>query len=466
MSSFIHDDFLLKSEASKWIYHDYAKDLPIIDYHCHLPPDEIANNQGYETITDIWLAGDHYKWRALRNFGVDERYITGDASKEEKFKKWATVVPKTIGNPLYHWTHLELKRYFDIDVLLDESNWQEVWEETNRLLKQDDFKAQALIQKSNVEVICTTDDPLDSLEHHQSIANQSDFKTKVLPTLRPDQLIEIGEFGFLDYLRKVEEQYEVSVISWEDMETLINKVVDAFHQQNCRLADHGLQHLPFERANPTQLDKIITKRREGDALTQLEISQYKTEMLIQFAHAYHERDWVMQWHVGAIRNNNQRMFERIGKDSGFDSIDDFHLAAPLNNLLNAIDYTDQLPKTIIYNLNPNHNEVIASAIGNFQSGSTVGKVQFGSGWWFNDQKRGMERQLNDLAHFGFLASFVGMLTDSRSMLSYTRHEYFRRILANLLGEWIEDGFVPNDRDLIGQIMSDVSYYNAKHYFSF
>jgi len=466
MSSFIHDDFLLKSEASKWIYHDYAKDLPIIDYHCHLPPDEIANNQGYETITDIWLAGDHYKWRALRNFGVDERYITGDASKEEKFKKWATVVPKTIGNPLYHWTHLELKRYFDIDVLLDESNWQEVWEETNRLLKQDDFKAQALIEKSNVEVICTTDDPLDSLEHHQSIAKQSDFKTKVLPTLRPDQLIEIGESGFLDYLRKVEEQYEVSVISWEDMETLINKVVDAFHQQNCRLADHGLQHLPFERANPTQLDKIITKRREGDALTQLEISQYKTEMLIQFAHAYHERDWVMQWHVGAIRNNNQRMFERIGKDSGFDSIDDFHLAAPLNNLLNAIDYTDQLPKTIIYNLNPNHNEVIASAIGNFQSGSTVGKVQFGSGWWFNDQKRGMERQLNDLAHFGFLASFVGMLTDSRSMLSYTRHEYFRRILANLLGEWIEDGFVPNDRDLIGQIMSDVSYYNAKHYFSF
>lgn len=466
MSSFIHDDFLLKSEASKWIYHDYAKDLPIIDYHCHLPPDEIANNQGYETITDIWLAGDHYKWRALRNFGVDERYITGDASKEEKFKKWATVVPKTIGNPLYHWTHLELKRYFDIDVLLDESNWQEVWEETNRLLKQDDFKAQALIEKSNVEVICTTDDPLDSLEHHQSIAKQSDFKTKVLPTLRPDQLIEIGEFGFLDYLRKVEEQYEVSVISWEDMETLINKIVDAFHQQNCRLADHGLQHLPFERANPTQLDKIITKRRVGDALTQLEISQYKTEMLIQFAHAYHERDWVMQWHVGAIRNNNQRMFERIGKDSGFDSIDDFHLAAPLNNLLNAIDYTDQLPKTIIYNLNPNHNEVIASAIGNFQSGSTVGKVQFGSGWWFNDQKRGMERQLNDLAHFGFLASFVGMLTDSRSMLSYTRHEYFRRILANLLGEWIEEGLVPNDRDLIGQIMSDVSYYNAKRYFSF
>lgn len=466
MRPFIHDDFLLQSEASKWIYHEYAKDLPIIDYHCHLPPTEIAANQSYETMTDIWLAGDHYKWRALRNFGVDEYYITGNAPKEEKFQKWASIVPKTIGNPLYHWTHLELKRYFGIDVLLNESNWKEVWEESNRLLQQDDFKAQALIKRSNVEAICTTDDPLDSLEHHQSIANQTNFDTKVLPTLRPDQLIEIGVAGFVDYLTKVEARYQVEVTTWENMKQLIDTIVEAFHQQGSRLADHGLQHLPFTRSNATQLEQILLKRRQGDSLSKLEVEQYKTEMLIEFAHAYHKRGWVMQWHIGAIRDNNKRMFDILGKDSGFDSIDDFHLAAPLNNLLNAIDATDQLPQTIIYNLNPNHNEVIASAIGNFQTGGMVGKVQFGSGWWFNDQKRGMERQLNDLAHFGFLASFVGMLTDSRSMLSYTRHEYFRRILANLLGEWIGEGLIPNDRELVGQIMSDVSYHNAKGYFPF
>lgn len=466
MRPFIHDDFLLQSEASKWIYHDYAKDLPIIDYHCHLPPTEIANNHQYQSITDIWLAGDHYKWRAMRALGVDEHYITGDAPDIEKFQKWASIVPKTIGNPLYHWTHLELKRYFNIDLLLDESNWQEVWEETNRLLKQDEFRAKGLITRSNVETICTTDDPLDSLKYHDQIKQDTNFKTKVLPTLRPDRLIEIGANDFLDYLTEIEQHYQIEVKTWEDMQQLIDTIVETFHQQGCRLADHGIQRLPFTRSTAIRLERILAKKRSAEGLSPSEIDQFKTEMFIQFAHSYHKRDWVMQWHIGAIRNNNQRMFTQLGKDTGYDSIDDFDLAKPLNELLNAIDFTDQLPKTIIYNLNPNHNEVIASAIGNFQSGETIGKIQFGSGWWFNDQKRGMERQLNDLAHFGILSSFVGMLTDSRSMLSYTRHEYFRRTLANLLGEWVEQGLVPNDRELVGKVMSDVSYHNAKHYFSF
>ncbi len=466
MRPFIHDDFLLQSEAAQWIYHDYAKNLPIIDYHCHLSPAEIANNQKYETITDIWLAGDHYKWRAMRALGINEHYITGDAPAIEKFQKWASVVPKTIGNPLYHWTHLELKRYFNIDVLLSESNWKEVWEETNCLLQQDDFRAQALITRSNVEAICTTDDPLDSLEHHDRIRQNDQFKTKVLPTLRPDRLIEIGEEDFIDYLTQVEQRYQIEVTNWDKMKQLVDKIVASFHAKGCRLADHGLQRLPFVRSTTIRLERIISKKRLGEDLSRSEIDQFKTELLILFAHAYHQRNWVMQWHIGAIRNNNQRMFKQIGKDSGYDSIDDFNLAKSLNGLLNAIDVTDQLPKTIIYNLNPNHNEVIATAIGNFQSGEVVGKVQFGSGWWFNDQKMGMERQLNDLAHFGILSSFVGMLTDSRSMLSYTRHEYFRRTLANLLGDWVEQGLVPNDRELVGQVMSDISYYNAKRYFSF
>ncbi|WP_067837920.1 glucuronate isomerase [Amphibacillus sediminis] len=464
--TFIDNDFLLQSEIARSLFHTFAEKLPIIDYHCHLSPKEIAENKSFKTITDLWLTGDHYKWRALRTFGVDEHYITGQASAKEKFQAWAKVVPKTVGNPLYHWTHLELKRYFDLDLILSEHNWEEVWEETNRLLQQDNFRAQQLIARSHVEVICTTDDPLADLVHHASIKKQSSFTPRVLPTLRPDRMLDISAPNFRTYLEKLALKYNLLVQDWASLVDLIEKMVNYFHDHGCRLADHGFQRLVYTEATEPQCESILTKALSGEALAPTEVAQYQTALLIKLAQTYHKKGWVMQLHLGAIRNNNERMLAQIGIDSGFDSIDDSLIAEPLNRLLNAVDRTDQLPKTIIYNLNPNQNEVIASTIGNFQGSGVEGKLQFGSGWWFNDQKRGIERQLNDLASIGFLSSFVGMLTDSRSFLSYTRHEYFRRVVANLVGDWAEQGLVPNDLQLLGQLITNISYHNAKRYFPF
>ncbi|SDC21575.1 D-glucuronate isomerase [Pelagirhabdus alkalitolerans] len=463
---FIHDQFLLQSETSEWLYHDYAKDLPIIDYHCHLSPKEIADNELFESITDIWLSGDHYKWRAMRAFGVDEAYITGNASKEEKFMKWAEVVPKTLGNPLYHWTHLELSRYFGIDELLSPDTAKDIWQETNRLLQTHAFRPKSIIKRSNVEAICTTDAPVDTLSHHREIEKDTQFDTKVLPTLRPDTLLQYDMDSFYENLRAIEIYYDQEVSDEKTMKVLLRKMVNFFHESGCRLADFGMQRLNFEPVHTSQFDQIMVKIKKQIPLSFVEKTQYQTAVIIEFAHLFHEYDWVMQLHIGAIRDNNTRMYHQAGKDSGFDSIDDFLIAKPLNQLLDAIDQTDQLPQTIIYNLNPNHNEVIATTIGNFQTGNRIGKVQFGSGWWFNDQKRGMERQINDLAHFSYLQTFVGMLTDSRSFLSYTRHEYFRRILANIVGEWVEEGLVPNDKQMLGQLMTDICYQNAKNYFAF
>lgn len=465
MKSFIHDDFLLQNEFAKVLYHDYAKGEPIVDFHCHLPPEEIAENKMFQTITDVWLKGDHYKWRALRAFGVDEYYITGKASDKEKFREWAKVVPKTIGNPLYHWTHLELKRYFGIDDLLSEDNYEQVWEQCNSLLKTDELSVHGMITQSNVEVICTTDDPADDLVNHTKVREDTRIQTKVLPTFRPDEIIDIEKDSFTSYLEKLEKVTRISIQSLQDLLDVIDLRIEYFHERGCRVSDHGPQRLPFKPCSTGEAERVFQNALSGKKLLKEEIEKYKTYILVYLGKKYHAKKWVMQLHIGAIRNNNKRMYDQAGANTGFDSIDDFSLAEPLNLLLNKLDQSNELPKTIIYNLNPTHNEIVASTIGNFHTGGISGKVQFGSGWWFNDQKRGMERQLNDLAHINFLSHFVGMLTDSRSFLSFTRHEYFRRILCNLVGGWMEDGEIPEDYHLAGSIVKNISYQNAKQFFN-
>lgn len=464
MSTFIHDDFLLLNEPAKRLYHHHAKDKPIIDFHCHLPPDEIAEDKQFSNISEIWLHGDHYKWRAMRAFGVDEKYITGHASDMEKFREWAKVVPKTLGNPLYHWTHMELKQYFGIDELLSGDNWKEIWDFCNTSLSKQEQSVRGLIKQSNVEVICTTDDPVDDLVHHEKINSDRDFSTQVLPTFRPDAAIAIKSPSFNRYMSQLGDAAEITIKSFQDLKKALERRVDYFHKKGCRLSDHGPQRLPFAPATEEEVAGIFLKGMAGQTLSSEETAKYQTFLFVFLGKLYHSKKWTMQLHIGALRDNNERMFKQTGANAGFDSIDDFSLAKPLNLYLNELDRTDELPKTIIYNLNPNHNEIVASTIGNFHTGNESGKVQFGSGWWFNDQKRGMERQLNDLAHFSFLSNFVGMLTDSRSFLSFTRHDYFRRILCQLIGEWVENGEVP-DSHLNGKMAEDISYYNAREFFN-
>lgn len=464
MKPFIHDDFMLQNKVAKKLYHEYAADMPIFDFHCHLSPQEISDNHQFSTISEIWLHGDHYKWRAMRTLGIDEQYVTGSASDEEKFQKWAKTVPYTVGNPLYHWTHLELKRYFGIDELLNEQTSTHIWEETNRQLQQPELTTQSIIKKSNVQGICTTDDPTDDLAYHKKIAANNHVDTVVLPTFRPDKAIEIQQDGFANYIEKLGNAANVQIGSYDDVLQALEKRMDAFVEVGCVVSDHGIQTLPFERATKEEVEAIFEKRMSGDTLTHTEVEKYRTYTMVFLGKQYHERGWVMQLHLGAIRNNNKRMFEKLGPDTGFDSMFDFHMAASLNGFFNELDATDQLPKTIVYNLNPIHNEVIATAIGNFQSSDAKGKLQFGSGWWFNDQKVGMVKQMTDLANHGLLSTFVGMLTDSRSFLSYTRHEYFRRILCNLLGEWVELGEVPEDYPLLGRMVEDICFHNANQFF--
>ena len=406
--SFINDDFILKNETAKKLYHKYAKDLPIIDYHCHLSPKMIAEDYKFKNAYDLFLGGDHYKWRQMRTYGIDEEYITGNADDYDKWVCFAKTMPYLIGNPLYHWTHLELKRYFDVDLILNEKNAKKIWDIVNEKLEGDDFSAKALIRKSNVEVICTTDNPYDNLEYHKQL---KDFKTKVLPTFRPD-LTDIRED--------------------------ITDRMDYFRQNGCRLSDHSID---------TMNDEIIEK-------------------LVFLGEEYAKRDWTMQLHIGALRNNNTRMFEKIGPDTGFDSINDFEIAGGLSKILNELDKKNALPKTILYCLNPKDNYVLGTMLGNFQQGPTKGKIQFGSGWWFNDNKDGMEAQLKALANLGCLGTFIGMLTDSRSFVSYPRHEYFRRILCNMLGEWVENGEYPCDWEALEEIVEGICYTNAKEYFNF
>lgn len=464
--AFIHDDFMLKNDAAKRLYHDFAKDLPIIDYHCHLSPEEIATDKAFKTITELWLSGDHYKWRAMRASGIDEYYITGDAPDKEKFLKWAEVVPQTLGNPLYHWTHLELKKYFGIEKLLGPDTAEEIWEETNRYLSQSDYSAKHLIKRSNVVLINTTDDPTDDLKYHKQLQIEA-FEVKVLPTFRPDKGVEINQPTFLPFVSLLSEVTGKAITDYDAFISALLERVAYFHDRGGRLADHGLGEVPYAAYTKEAVAVAFDKALKGEAVSRLEENQFKTAVINALAEAYTKRGWVMQIHFGAIRNNNTKMFEQLGPDSGFDSINDqTNLAEKLNGLLNSCEVTGNLPKTILYNLNPTYNDIVGTTMQNFQTEAGIkGKIQFGSGWWFNDTKYGMERQLKSLSEAGLLMHFVGMLTDSRSFISYSRHEYFRRILCNLVGQWIEDGEVPNEEALVQPLIENICYYNAKRYFN-
>lgn len=466
MSTFINKDFLLQSELAKTLYHEYAADLPIIDYHCHISPQEIAENKQFKNLTEIWLYGDHYKWRALRSNGISENEITGDVSDWQKFENWAKTVPNTLRNPLYHWTHLELKKPFGIETLLNENSAKAIWDECNAKLAQDDFSCQGLIKKAKVEVICTTDDPADSLEWHQKIID-SGFETKVLPSWRADKAMAIDNLDdFNAYINKLGDAAGVKINTYADLLQALQIRQDFFASLGCKLSDHGLDRFFCADFTEEEVSAIFVKARNGEALTEKEIDQYKSAVLYQLAVMDYNKGWTQQFHIGALRNNNTRMLNKLGPDTGFDSIGDDLVARDMSNFLDRLATEDKLAKTILYNLNPSHNEVYATMLGNFQDGSVAGKIQWGSGWWFLDQKDGMEKQMNALSNLGLLRRFVGMLTDSRSFLSYSRHEYFRRILCNLLAEDVNKGLIPNDMDLLKEYVEGICYYNAKEYFNF
>ena len=451
--SFINDNFMLKTETARKLY-AAVKDLPIIDYHCHLSPKMIAEDYKFRNAFDLFLGGDHYKWRQMRTNGVDEEYITGGADEYEKFKAFARTVPYLIGNPLYHWTHLELKRYFDIDETLNEESCERIWNRVNECLAKDEYSAQNLIKRSNVAIICTTDDPLDTLEYHEQLKN---FETKILPTFRPDKAVEIGKETFIPYIE------QTGVKTYDELVDWMRARIQYFHDHGCRLSDHALEYVPFGIGDA---EAAFKKRMAGETLTNEEIDAFKTAMLTVCAEEYTRLGWAMQLHIGALRNNNRRMYEKLGADVGFDSINDLCIAENLSKFMDSLEYRDVLPKTILYTLNPKDNYVLGTMLGNFQKAPVAGKIQFGSGWWFNDQRDGMENQMQSLANLGMLARFVGMLTDSRSFVSYPRHEYFRRILCNLIGKWVEDGEYPADMETLTEIVSGICYHNALRYFNF
>jgi glucuronate isomerase len=461
---FMGEDFLLQTKTAELLYNEYAKQMPIIDYHCHLSPQQIAEDIKFENLTQAWLYGDHYKWRAMRTSGVDESYCTGNKSDYEKFEKWAATVPYTMRNPLYHWTHLELKRYFGIEEILNTNTARLVYDNASAQIQTDAFSIKNLIRKMNVKVICTTDDPIDSLEYHKTLA-ESDFEVKIKPAFRPDKAMEVASAAnFVAYVKKLEAVTNLSVSSFEDYLFALQNRHDFFASMGCSVSDHGLEEIYVEDFTGQEIETIFSKVYGGKELNLLEQRKFKSCMLLHFAEWDWEKGWVQQYHLGALRNNNSRMLSKLGPDTGWDSIGDFSQAAALSKFLNKLDSEDKLAKTIIYNLNPADNELMASMIGNFNDGSVAGKIQFGSGWWFLDQKDGIIKQLNALSNMGLVSRFVGMLTDSRSFLSFPRHEYFRRILCNLFGDEIENGELPNDTKWVGQIIQDICYNNANDYF--
>jgi len=466
MKAFLDQNFLLQNKTAERLYHEFAKDMPIIDYHCHLDPEQMAGNVNFSSLTDIWLKGDHYKWRAMRANGVNEAFITGDKSDGEKFEQWAATVPYTLRNPLYHWTHLELQRYFDVHELLSPKTAKTIYDNCTDKLKTPEYSVQNLISKMNVEVICTTDDPLDTLEHHQQI-NKSSWNVKVFPAFRPDKAMNADDPKALnEYISKLEAISNISIDSYEDYLSALKGRHDYFAENGCTVSDHGLEQLYAEDFTSQEAAAIFNKIRLRKELDTTDVLRFKSAMLYEFAVWDHEKGWVQQYHIGALRNNNSRAYREIGPDTGYDSMGDFSQAKALSKFLSKLDSTNQLAKTIIYNLNPADNELIATMTGNFNDGSVAGKIQFGSAWWFLDQKDGMTRQLNALSSMGLLSRLVGMLTDSRSFMSFPRHEYFRRLLCNLFGEDIEKGELPNDIEWTGQIVKDICYYNAKNYFNF
>jgi len=466
MTPFLSDDFLLHTQTARTLYHQHAAAQPIIDYHCHLPPDQIAQNRQFENITQVWLYGDHYKWRALRANGVAERYVTGDASDWEKFEKWAETVPYTVRNPLYHWTHLELRRYFGITELLHKDSARRIYDQCNALLATPEYSVQGLLRKMNVVTVCTTDDPADTLEHHQALASQ-DFGTRILPTFRPDRAMTPEAADYRAYLDRLGAAAGTEISTYADLQAALRQRHDFFASLGGRLSDHGLEHLYAADYTEAEVVAIFEKAQASQPLSAAEVAQFKSAMLVFLAELDWEKGWTQQFHVGALRNNNTRALRELGPDTGWDSIGDFAQGPALSRFLDRLDNQNKLTKTILYNLNPADNDLFATMIGNFQDGSVAGKIQLGSGWWFLDQKDGMEKQLNALSNMGLLSRFVGMLTDSRSFLSFPRHEYFRRILCNLLGRDVENGELPAEElPWLGQLVENISYGNAKEYFGF
>jgi glucuronate isomerase len=466
MKPFLDENFLLETKAAERLYHEYAAAMPIFDYHCHLPVAEIAENKKFASLTAIWLHGDHYKWRAMRANGINEEYITGKASDLDKFRAWAATVPKTLRNPLYHWTHLELMNPFGITgTLLSPTTADDIYARCTEMLQGDDFSTRGLLKKMRVRVVCTTDDPLDSLEHHQRLRDDPTFRVKVLPAFRPDRAMAVDDpAAFNRWVDRLAELCNCDIADYRRFLDCLTARHGFFHDMGCRLSDHGLEEPYAEDYTEAEVKAIFAKVRIGKAITGSEALVFKSAMLVEFAEMDHDRGWTQQFHLGALRNQNARAFRRLGPDTGYDSIGDFVMGRSLGRLLDRLDSRDKLARTILYVLNPRDNEMIATTIGNFQDGRIPGKIQFGSGWWFNDQKDGMERQLNALSNMGLLSRFVGMLTDSRSFLSYPRHEYFRRVLCNLFGRDMTKGELPHDFELIGETVRDISYRNAVDYF--
>ncbi len=464
--TFINNDFILETKYAQDLYKKYAEKQPIIDYHCHLIPQEIAEDRRWENITQIWLYGDHYKWRAMRSNGIDEKFCTGNASDWEKFQAFAQTMPKLLRNPLYHWTQLELKRYFNIDTLLSPETAEEIWNQANKIIQSPEFSARKLMLKSNVKTVCTTDDPLDTLKWHQLI-KKDNFAINVLPTWRPDKGMAIeNPENFIKWTNQLSVVTSTNIDSFENFIKAFETRHTFFHDNGCRLSDHGIEQFYATDYSQAEIETIYTNTRQGKTPSELENLKFKSAMMHQFGIWNHKRNWVQQFHYGVLRNNNSRLFASLGADTGFDSIGSFDTAKAMSLFFDKLDTNNQLAKSIIYNINPSDNHIIGTMIGNFQDGSVPGKMQFGSGWWFLDQKDGMEAQIEALSQLGLLSRFVGMLTDSRSFLSYTRHEYFRRILCNILGNDMQQGLIPQDMNLVGKMVADISYNNAKEYFDF
>ena len=466
MKAFMDEDFLLQTEVAKKLYHDYAAKMPVLDYHCHINPREIAEDRQFENITQVWLGGDHYKWRFMRSCGVDEKYITGDASDKEKFMKWAECLGKAIGNPLYHWSHLELQRYFGFNGALSRKNAEEVWNLCNEKLTQPSMSARNISKQSNVTLICTTDDPVDSLEWHKKIAEDDSFDVAVLPAWRPDKAMNLEKPDYTDYISKLSSVSGVAIKTFEDLKKALVIRIEFFASMGCCVSDHALEYVMYEPATDAQIEVIFAKAMAKETITRQEEMQFKTAFMTFVSGEYNKRNWVLQLHYGCKRDNNKPMFAKLGPDTGYDCINNYAPSAQTADFLNHLIEKDSLPKTILYSLNPNDNQAIGTILGCFQNSDAVAKIQQGSAWWFNDHKTGMQEQMISLANLGNLSGFVGMLTDSRSFLSYTRHEYFRRILCNLFGNWVENGEFPEDYDILGEIVQNISYNNAVNYFGF
>ena len=466
MKTFMDKDFLLSTPTAQHLFHDYADQMPIVDYHCHINPQEIYEDRKFDTITQVWLGGDHYKWRQMRSNGVDEKYVTGDSTDREKFQAWAETMPKLIGNPLYHWSHLELRKYFGYQGYLNGDTAEEVWNLCNMRLQEDSMTVRNLIKQSGVTLICTTDDPVDSLEWHKKIAEDDTFDVQVLPAWRPDKAMNVEKPTFGAYMAQLSQVSGVQITDFASLKEALKKRMAFFASMGCNVSDHALEYVMYYPASDDELEEIFLKRLNKMVLTKEEELKFKTAFMLFVGKEYHKLDWAMQLHYGCKRDNNTLMFEKLGPDTGYDCINNYAPSSEMADFLNALNSTDELPKTILYSLNPNDNQSIGTILGCFQDSTAVAKIQQGSAWWFNDHKTGMQDQMISLANLGNLSGFVGMLTDSRSFLSYTRHEYFRRILCNLIGNWVESGEFPADYDTLSEIVTDISYNNAKRYFKF